>query len=180
MSSIYKALSEAKKQILPLTKESSNPFFNSKYFDINSLLANVEPILNSFGLMVLQPIKNGSVVTEIVHVESGEIVSSSIELPQQNDPQKLGSAITYYRRYTLASLLSLQAEDDDANKASKPAEAKKGSKNEPERWLNISDPEWKSALGKVSSVSDLRKYFKVSKANAAEYEKQLKEINNLK
>ena len=177
MSSIYKALSEAKKQILPLTKDSNNPFFKSKYFDINSLLANVEPILQNFGLMVLQPIKDGSVVTEIVHVESGEIVNSSIELPQQTDPQKLGSAITYYRRYTLASLLSLQAEDDDANKASKPNQEKK---SEPERWLNISDPEWKSALGKGSSVADLRKYFKVSKANAAEYEKQLKELNNLK
>ena len=45
-------------------------------------------------------------------------VESSIQLTQFNDPQKLGSAITYYRRYTLQSLLGLQAEDDDANKAS--------------------------------------------------------------
>jgi len=48
-------------------------------------------------------------------------------LPMSGTPQQLGSAITYYRRYTLQSLLSLQAEDDDANAASnvKPAPAKK-------------------------------------------------------
>ena len=41
-----------------------------------------------------------------------------MELPQITDPQKVGSAVTYFRRYTLQSLLSLQAEDDDANTAS--------------------------------------------------------------
>ena len=40
---------------------------------------------------------------------------SALKLPEMNDPQKLGSCITYYRRYTLASLLGLQAVDDDAN-----------------------------------------------------------------
>jgi hypothetical protein len=58
-------------------------------------------------------------------------VSSAIKLPDLNDPQKLGSAVTYYRRYTLQSLLSLQAEDDDANTASKaPAPAPKTITNE--------------------------------------------------
>jgi len=41
-----------------------------------------------------------------------------MRLPEIQDPQKVGSAVTYYRRYTLQSLLSLQAEDDDANSAS--------------------------------------------------------------
>jgi hypothetical protein len=41
-----------------------------------------------------------------------------MRLPEIQDPQKIGSAVTYYRRYTLQSLLSLQAEDDDANSAS--------------------------------------------------------------
>ena len=42
---------------------------------------------------------------------------TDINLPEISDPQKLGSAITYFRRYTLQSLLALQAEDDDGNKA---------------------------------------------------------------
>jgi hypothetical protein len=68
---------------------------------------------------MLQPIQNGNVSTIIIDCESSETIESSIALPALSDPQKLGSAITYFRRYTLQSLLSLQAEDDDANKASR-------------------------------------------------------------
>jgi hypothetical protein len=47
-----------------------------------------------------------------------EKLEASLRLPEIQDPQKIGSAITYYRRYTLTSLLALAAEDDDANVAS--------------------------------------------------------------
>lgn len=117
--SIYKKLLKAKKEMEAITKDSKNPFFKSNYFDINKILSEVEPILQEHGLLLLQPIKNGLVLSEIIDVDTDEIVSSEIQLPMLNDPQKLGSAITYYRRYTLQSLLGLQAEDDDANAASK-------------------------------------------------------------
>jgi hypothetical protein len=68
---------------------------------------------------MLQPIAEGKVCTVIFDVETELSIESSIMLPALQDPQKLGSAITYFRRYTLQSLLSLQAEDDDANKASR-------------------------------------------------------------
>ena len=116
--SIYKKLYEAKKEIGKISKDSKNPFFKSKYFDVNSLLEHVEPILQKHDLLLLQPILEGKVSTIIIDVESGDKVVSDIVLPSLNDPQKLGSAITYYRRYTLQSLLGLQAEDDDGNKAS--------------------------------------------------------------
>ena len=116
--SIYKKLHEAKKEIGKISKDSTNPFFKSKYFDINGLLEHVEPILQKHDLLLIQPISDGQVATQIVDIENGELLGSSIQLPQIQDPQKLGSAITYYRRYTLQSLLGLQAEDDDANKAS--------------------------------------------------------------
>lgn len=119
MKELLKALSEAKKEIGAISKEATNPFFKSKYFDINQLLEHVEPILENHGLIVLQPITRGFVQTIIMHVKTGEEVLSEIELPNIQDPQKLGSAITYYRRYTLASLLALQSTDDDANLASK-------------------------------------------------------------
>ena len=44
------------------------------------------------------------------------MLGSTITLPDLTDPQKMGSAITYYRRYSLQSLFLLQAEDDDGNK----------------------------------------------------------------
>jgi hypothetical protein len=121
---IYTKLFEAKKEIGKITKDSKNPFFKSNYFDVNSLLKEVEPILQKHKLLLLQPIRNGLVCTQLIDIETGECENSDIQLPNITDPQKLGSAITYYRRYTLQSLLGLQAEDDDGNKASKPAPKK--------------------------------------------------------
>ena len=125
MQNLLKSLSNAKKQIGAITKETTNPFFKSKYFDINQLIEHVEPVLEANGLMLMQPLTDGKVFSQIYHVEAGEMIESSMELPQLSDPQKMGSAITYYRRYTLQSLLALQAEDDDANKASGKVKTKK-------------------------------------------------------
>jgi hypothetical protein len=163
--SIYKKLFEAKKEIGKISKDSTNPFFKSKYFDINKLLECVEPILQKHGLLLLQPISDGNVGSVIIDVDSakttGNKVESVIPLPQLTDPQKLGSAITYYRRYTLQSLLALQAEDDDANLASKPT--KKEEDNKP--WLNENDlPKViQGAIEKGLKPEDLRKYYKISK-----------------
>lgn len=121
MKELLKALSNVKKEVGVLSKTETNPFFKSKYFDINSLIQQVEPLLEKNGLLLLQPIENNKVKSIIWHVESETSVYSEIDLQNFNDPQKLGSAITYYRRYTLQSLLGLQAEDDDANKASQPS-----------------------------------------------------------
>lgn len=120
MKELLKALANVKKDIGKISKFETNPFFKSKYFDINGLLEHVEPLLSHYGLLLLQPIENNKVKSVIYEVESGNFVSSEIELPNLTDPQKLGSAITYYRRYTLQSLLGLQAEDDDGNKAAAP------------------------------------------------------------
>lgn len=111
---IYKKIFNAKKEIVAISKDSTNPFFKSNYFDINKILSEVEPILEKNNLLLLQPIKAERVKTIIIDVESGESIKSVMHLPISQDPQKLGSAITYYRRYTLQSLLGLQAEDDDA------------------------------------------------------------------
>lgn len=118
MKELLTALANVKKEVGVLSKTETNPFFKSKYFDINSLIQQVEPLLEKNGLVLLQPILNGVVTSEIWHVETAQKVSSEINLGTISDPQKLGSAITYYRRYTLQSLLGLQAEDDDGNKAS--------------------------------------------------------------
>jgi hypothetical protein len=119
MKTIYQKLAQAKKEIGAISKDSKNPFYKSKYFDINQLLHHVEPVLEKYGLMIMQPIIDGKVVSLIIDVETGNDCRSEIKLNDERDPQKIGSQISYFRRYTLSSLLSLQAEDDDANKASK-------------------------------------------------------------
>lgn len=161
---IYTKLSAVKKEIGAISKDSTNPFFKSKYFDINGLLKHVEPLLEKNGLLLLQPIVKGEVFSEIIDIESGDSVTSSIALPQIEDPQKLGSAVTYYRRYTLQSLLGLQAEDDDANAASKATKPKAEKK-----WVNKGDKIWNAAIDKGVKIDELLKHYAVSKDNQAAY-----------
>ena len=114
---IYEKIFKAKQEIGVIQKKNENPFFKSKYFDINELLKQVEPVLTKYNLLLTQPLKDGFVYSIITDVETGEQLESFIKLPDINDPQKMGIAITYYRRYTANSLLSLQSEDDDGNGA---------------------------------------------------------------
>ena len=116
--SLLKKIHKIKKEVGKISKDSKNPFYKSSYTDINSLLEQIEPLLEKEGLILLQPIKDNQVVSEIIDLENGSSILSSLKLPELLDPQKIGSAVTYYRRYTLTSLLALQSEDDDGNLAS--------------------------------------------------------------
>ena len=118
MSKIFKKLLEAKKQFTAITKDQKNPHFKSAYYDINDLHKMVDPILHEQGLLITSPILDGVMTTKLIDVETGESIESSFKIEYNSNPQKVGSEITYYRRYLLSSLLGLQAEDDDGNKAS--------------------------------------------------------------
>lgn len=115
-------LLEFQKQVSAIKKDSKNPFFNSKYFDINSLIDTIKPVMNELSLRVTQPLlalDNGRTALYTQIWDSSEKVSeSSIYLPEGLSPQQIGSAITYLRRYSLVSLLFLEAEDDDGNASS--------------------------------------------------------------
>lgn len=164
--SINEKLLKLQEEIGPIEKDTTNPFFKSKYFDINALVDTVKPILSEHGILLTQPIIDGVVKTILEDVESGETRESGIELPKDVKPQDVGSAITYYRRYTLQSLLALQAEDDDANRASgkssrkskpKPKKSKAKPKEEPREEPvedNISDK-----INKFTEPSDLVDWF---------------------
>lgn len=105
-----------------LIKDKENPYFKSQYLDINSLLDQLIPLLVRHNLVVVQPIDisfEKNTLTTIIFDGDKEIIRSSMLLPDIQDPQKMGSAITYYRRYALQSLFLLRAEDDDGNNASK-------------------------------------------------------------
>ena len=122
-------LLEFQKRVGSILKEATNPFYKSKYFDINGLIESIKPILNELNLTLTQPISIGGIDgnKNILNtfLKDGETVieSSSIILPENIDPQKLGSAITYFRRYSIQSMLLLQAEDDDGSLGKKPMNA---------------------------------------------------------
>jgi hypothetical protein len=111
---------------------------------------HVEPIIQKNGLLLLQPIQD-NLVKSIIFDTNGFSIESGIVLPELNDPQKLGSAITYYRRYTLQSLLALQAEDDDANLASNKVNAKSATTETELKWLNVGQPEFTKAIEYLKS-----------------------------
>ena len=154
-TNFYEKLSAVKSEVGRISKDSSNPFFKSKYFDVNSLLLHVEPIIQKHELLLLQPIQDG-LVKSIIFDTKGFSIESGIALPELNDPQKLGSAITYYRRYTLQSLLALQAEDDDANLASNKAVSNNTKETEQDKkWLNKNTPEFSKAIEYLKNGGNL-------------------------
>ena len=152
-----------------ISKDKTNPFFKSQYTDINSLLEQLHPYLEKYELMLTQPIKDGTVYTVINDINSDEEISSGISLPELSDPQKIGSCITYYRRYTLTSLLALQADDDDGNKASNSVNSNSdtSTSDDNKEWLNEDGENFNKAKEAIDSgnftIADVRKKYKISK-----------------
>ena len=124
--SIRKALVEAMADISNPKKNAKNPHFRSTYADLTAVLGVVRPSLSEHGLAVLQtmhPTEDGSVLrTTLIHESGEELDLGTYPIrPQKPDPQGVGSAITYARRYSLMAAFGLGAEDDDGNAASAPA-----------------------------------------------------------
>lgn len=115
-------LLKVKAEMKAVSKSSDNPYFKSKYADLNSHVDVVEPLLQQNGLLLLQPVgsdeRGDYVESVIIDAESGQLVASKMHLVLvKNDMQAVGSAVTYARRYTLGSLLTMKAEDDDGEGA---------------------------------------------------------------
>jgi hypothetical protein len=125
MKQIATALLKAQSEMSNPKKGSTNPFFKSKYADLNSIREAVIPILNANGISVLQPIvhvDNKNFVKTILLHESGELMESLTEIiyNKVNDAQAQGSGISYARRYSLQSFVCVGADDDDGQKTVQP------------------------------------------------------------
>jgi hypothetical protein len=124
------ALAKAQLQIEPASKNATNPHFRSHYADLASIWDACRGPLNANGLSIVQFPCDGDVgrtglCTMLLH-SSGEYISEVVTTrSQKDDPQGLGSALTYLRRYALAAVVGVTAtEDDDGNAASTPANAR--------------------------------------------------------
>tara|TARA_R110002020_G_C16020178_1_gene751895 strand:+ start:271 stop:708 length:438 start_codon:yes stop_codon:yes gene_type:complete len=117
MKNLYTKLLDVTSKIEKLEKDKKNPFFKSSYVSLDKVIDVVRPHLLAEKLLLIQPIEQGCVGTRIICTESNKSIDSFIPLPENVKPQDLGSCITYFRRYTLVSLLGLSQEDDDGNKA---------------------------------------------------------------
>lgn len=106
-----------------LKKTGINPHFKNEYVTLNQIIDAVTFPLTEQSLLLTMPLTNIAGRPAIkLRIEStdeaGELIEEIFTLPDLPDPQKMGSAITYYRRYMLMSFFNLKAEDDDGNVAS--------------------------------------------------------------
>ena len=129
------ALVKAQSKMGGAVKGAANPFYKSKYSDLNSVIEACKEHLNAEGISVLQPVvsdETGDYVETIFMHISGEFLSSRLKLRtlKENDMQAYGSAISYARRYGLQSMGFIPAVDDDAESTqsrAKPTKSKEES-----------------------------------------------------
>ena len=118
------ALAKAQGEFSGAVKDANNPFFKSKYADLESVVAAIKPSLAKHGLSYIQishdTDKGAAMETVIMH-SSGEWISAGIvSVPvSKQDAQGYGSAMTYARRYSLSAAFGIAPEDDDGNAAAK-------------------------------------------------------------
>lgn len=128
IATLAAALVAAQAELENATKNATNPHFKNRYADLAAIIEAVKPVLASHGIAVIQlpAFEEGvvSVETILLH-KSGEWMSGIAGAPAQKmDPQGVGSAITYLRRYSLAAACNIAQEDDDGAAASRPTTRK--------------------------------------------------------
>ena len=123
---LAQALADFQAEMPTVGQDASNPFYGSSYATLGHIIKTVSPILSKHGLSVSQVLDGrGGVSTILMHV-SGEYVQGTVELtPEKDTPQGIGSAITYARRYSYASILGLVTDKDDDGNAATPSASPK-------------------------------------------------------
>lgn len=121
IAKLASALVRAQSTMGAAVKDSSNPFFNSKYADLGSVVKAVKEPFAENGLSYVQfPVSEDNrigITTRLMHA-SGEWLEQDFTIPfTQIDPQKAGSVLTYFRRYALAAVAGVPQADDDAEAA---------------------------------------------------------------
>jgi ERF superfamily len=143
MKLITTALIAAKAQFNPIHKNKVNPHFKSKYATLDEILEAIAPALLANNLLLIQPtfVKDNLTVlkTILIHTESGEQLESELTIPAIADPQKLGAAMTYYRRFSVCSLLAIAPDDDDDGTTAKATATVKTTSPPPEAVTSPDD-----------------------------------------
>jgi hypothetical protein len=124
LNELFTALSKAQGKIQSASKDKINPFHKSKYADLSNVWDACREPLSENGLSVVQlpqTQSDGISLISILGHASGQWIKSEVHIPLiKNDPQTVGAAITYYRRYSLSALVGIAPDDDDGEKAQAP------------------------------------------------------------
>jgi hypothetical protein len=171
IAEIIKALIKIQPQLKPAIKDKANPFLKSKYADLSGVWDSCRDLLKESGLAVVQVCgigDNGSYLETILMHESGQWISGKYPLKpvKDDDPQAMGSAMTYARRYNLAAILGIVTDDDDAEGAmGRQTESKPKTATRPEPQRDPAIPAPKAAtqeqLNKLDAYKKAGKNIKI-------------------
>lgn len=183
INELASALSKAQGEFDHAKKDVNNAFFKSKYADLASCIDAARVQLSKHGLSVVQvtSMDNGSMMleTRLLH-SSGQWIGGIYPInPVKNDPQGLGSAITYARRYCFCAITGIASDDDDGNAASG-NQSKVSEPVEEKPWFNGFDKFKEKMLEEIQTgektasdiLDNLRLKYRVSK----EIEQKIKEL----
>jgi len=168
---IYTKLLDIQKESTKLKKDANNPFFKSSYITLDNIIATYNEKLSEKWVVCYHYTKDNKLTTVLIDTEDNSKVESEFNV-LNNDPQKAGSEITYWKRYNLGQLLNIQTDtDDDWNLASKDGNTKAHypESNDDLPW--IWDDNIKALKELVNSwtkmtMKQVRDKYKVSRANA--------------
>lgn len=122
INQIAAAVIAAQGELGAAKKTADNPFYKTKYADLAGVIETARPVLTRHGLGVVQSAdcdgELAVVETLLVHTSGEWFKSRTVLKPTKADPQGMGSAVTYARRYAFMAIIGLAAEDDDGNAAS--------------------------------------------------------------
>ena len=153
IGALMKALCQAQIKMGSAKKGSNNPFFKSKYANLTEV-RQTAMVIHDYDLAITQfPVGPHGLLTILGHA-SGEYISVEMEMkPVKNDPQGVGSCITYMRRYAMQSILGIPSEDDDGNEASKRSGDSSFTNHQKsiiQKILKEKEPDWVKAAGTPS------------------------------
>jgi hypothetical protein len=163
------ALSKCQGEITPAIKDSKNPFFKSSYADLNSVWSVCREPLSKHGLAVIQTMdkdESGALVlvTTLAH-SSGQWIRSRSPIPLlKQDPQSMGSSLTYMRRYSLSAIVGVSTDADDDGEAAMNRNGKEEKKpKEKKEESPVIDEAKRKELNKLADQCDPSYLSKVQK-----------------
>jgi hypothetical protein len=169
ISELCKALTLFHVKVGDIVKDAKNPFFKSSYATLQNIQEAIREPLIECQLTVSQHPEGEHGLTTILMHSSGEWIESYyVMTPVKNDPQGIGSCITYQKRYALVSILNLSVNDpdDDGNQATY------GNKNPNDKkelpWLNNDSNVYLAAIEKLkagtTTIEKIKEHYQISKA----------------
>lgn len=169
---LYKALAAFQQEVPTIHKGTKG--YGYSYADLPTILTTINPLLKKYGLGFTQLLNGNCINTVVFHCESGATIESSVDVPDDvilkgmNKFQVVGSAITYYRRYSLSSILGLVT-DVDADATGTQVAPK------PVKQL-MTDDKFEKAKG--CNLDQINKVLSTFKFNKPQQRKELEDIRD--